>query len=438
MKTDIRRVCMQRLRELLAPLQHTVGTRALYGIDSRVVCGSVRKGRSSSYRLNGVQRTLTGYLLAARILPCLIWVGTKSNPSDHPSRGAPLPAPEPPPAWAAPHLAPMVRAADAPPHAKAVTLRQPSEIPRAPPPPATPSGAPIRHGLSKEFAQLHGLPRPGDLRFLVDKALAHHGRRAHLLLRGSKGRAFLLPPRVGEKRGRFKEFWAGYGDLTTAVGKQGVATAAGVDAYPAGNYDKSADLIRAGVLLRELESIYYGDIRAAHWGITSRTWGFLFQNLGPGTRKKGAVFGDGRNADGVSGNLEAASALLLMQALWTVGGVCTLEHPRRSYLFQHPGLRLLGGSGEFNTVITDQCEYGLRPSDDPFKRYQKNTGLFGNLPSLDCLGRRCRGEHEHVVILGKVPGTTCNRSTEAGRYPPQLCRQMGRLLAQALKARGRR
>ena len=123
LKTDIRRVSMLRLCEPLATLQHTVGTRALYGIDSRVVCGKVRKGRSSSYRLNGVQRTLTGYLLAARILPCLIWVGTKSNSSDHPSRGAPLPAPEPPPAWAAPHLAPMVRAADVVPHARAAKPR---------------------------------------------------------------------------------------------------------------------------------------------------------------------------------------------------------------------------------------------------------------------------------------------------------------------------
>ena len=284
------------------------------------------------------------------------------------------------------------------------------------------------------------VPRPDDLRFLVGKALAHNGRHAHLLLRGSKGRAFLLPPRTGEKRGRFKEFWAGYGDLTTAVGKHGVATAASVDAYPAGHYEENADLTRAEVLFRELGDIYYGDIRAAHLGITCRTWGFrasCSRTWAPGRGRRelcSAMVGTPTRSPATWRRPQPCFSCRL-SGLWAASARWN-THGGLTYLFQHPGLRLLGGSGEFNTIIIDQCEYGLRPSDDPLERYQKTTSLFGNLPGLDFLGRRCRGEHEHVVILGKVPGTTCNRSTEAGRYPAPLCRQMGRLLAQALKAKG--
>lgn len=61
--------------------------------DSRVVCGAVGKGRSSSYKLNGILRGMLPYLLLANISLGLIWVETDSNPADHPSRMKPIPPP---------------------------------------------------------------------------------------------------------------------------------------------------------------------------------------------------------------------------------------------------------------------------------------------------------------------------------------------------------
>ena len=54
--------------------------------DSMVCLGAVSKGRSSSFRLNGVLRCLLPYLISGRITIALIWIPTDMNPSDDPSR----------------------------------------------------------------------------------------------------------------------------------------------------------------------------------------------------------------------------------------------------------------------------------------------------------------------------------------------------------------
>ena len=67
--------------------------------DSRVVVGAMSKGRSSAFRLNGLIRTMIPYLALTNICLGLLWVETKSNPADYPSRFAALPSPRPPPTW---------------------------------------------------------------------------------------------------------------------------------------------------------------------------------------------------------------------------------------------------------------------------------------------------------------------------------------------------
>ena len=61
--------------------------RVTIGIDSRVVVGAANKGRSSSYRLNGILRSLCGLLVGSRLQLSTPWVSTGANPADHPSRG---------------------------------------------------------------------------------------------------------------------------------------------------------------------------------------------------------------------------------------------------------------------------------------------------------------------------------------------------------------
>ena len=67
--------------------------------DSQVCVGAFAKGRSSSFRLNGILRSLLPHLLFGDIQAVLLWVETKSNAADHPSRFSPLPPPRRAPSW---------------------------------------------------------------------------------------------------------------------------------------------------------------------------------------------------------------------------------------------------------------------------------------------------------------------------------------------------
>ena len=67
--------------------------------DSRVVIGAFSKGRSSSFRLNGILRSMLPFLVFSDVCLALLWVETKSNIADYPSRFAALPIPRAPPRW---------------------------------------------------------------------------------------------------------------------------------------------------------------------------------------------------------------------------------------------------------------------------------------------------------------------------------------------------
>ncbi|CAE7206467.1 unnamed protein product [Symbiodinium sp. CCMP2592] len=69
--------------------------------DSRVVVGACTKGRSSSFKLNGMLRSQLPYLIFGDLALALLWVETESNFADWPSRFRPLPAPRSPPEWLA-------------------------------------------------------------------------------------------------------------------------------------------------------------------------------------------------------------------------------------------------------------------------------------------------------------------------------------------------
>ena len=67
--------------------------------DSRVVIGALTKGRSSSFRLNGILRALLPHLLFGRLGLGMLWVEAEANLADHPSRFNPIPPPRPCPLW---------------------------------------------------------------------------------------------------------------------------------------------------------------------------------------------------------------------------------------------------------------------------------------------------------------------------------------------------
>ena len=69
--------------------------------DSGVCVGALAKGRSSSYRLNGIMRGMVPFLIMSDVVLALLWVETESNVADFPSRFKPLPSPKPVPRWLA-------------------------------------------------------------------------------------------------------------------------------------------------------------------------------------------------------------------------------------------------------------------------------------------------------------------------------------------------
>ena len=85
------------VKQLTASIKKcSVGQRLVNLCDSRVVCGAWAKGRSSSRKLNSLLRRVLGHSVAGRKSLVHIWVSTKSNPADYPSRNAPIPQPQAP------------------------------------------------------------------------------------------------------------------------------------------------------------------------------------------------------------------------------------------------------------------------------------------------------------------------------------------------------
>ena len=72
--------------------------------DSRVLCGAIGKGRSSSFKLNGLLRGFLPYQILGDIVLALIWVETHANPADYPSRFTEIPRPLRRPDWLQQHF----------------------------------------------------------------------------------------------------------------------------------------------------------------------------------------------------------------------------------------------------------------------------------------------------------------------------------------------
>ena len=80
------------------------------------------------------------------------------------------------------------------------------------------------------------------------------------------------------------------------------------------------------------------------------------------------------------------------------------------------------------SIVLDQCMFGLHDPVSKLK-YRKRTRFVGNLPSLPDLVRGCDKSHTHEPIIGQVKHNQCwvQRSTLAGVYPPNLCKQLVKL-----------
>ena len=87
---------IQEMKVLVKEIKHRAwqtasGQRIVNLCDSRVVVGAFAKGRSSSVKLNQWLRRAMCHSVAGSKCLVNVWVSTKANPADYPSRGLGIP-----------------------------------------------------------------------------------------------------------------------------------------------------------------------------------------------------------------------------------------------------------------------------------------------------------------------------------------------------------
>ena len=379
---------IQEARALKSEVVHlctkvVIPQRAVNLIDSRVCAGAWAKGRSSSIHLNSVLRPCVGHLVCGRKRLSNVWTDTHHNPSDHPSRKRKIPEPSPAPEW-----------------------------------------------LSGICRDLLAQQVPGGLLHLCgDKTRKDNLRSCSALREHTPHQHDSLEQyslHSGSQSRCFKELFSGCGNATKIFreSKRWLVSSP-LEAYPCGKYCALGDMLNNHTfcaLKREAKTAFN-----THWhfGIPCGSFCLMSNNLNSGTRSVWCPEGLGLLEREITGNelLRRSVILIRMLIRGQRNNTFTIENPVTSYLFKMPSITRLIQRKEVESVIFDQCEYGLHfPGTPKDHLVKKPTRFIGNLP-LSSLARRCGGGHVHLHAIGglKTKSGWKKRSELAGRYPRKLC-----------------
>lgn len=361
--------------------------RAVLLVDSRVVVGAYSKGRSSSKQLNRILRSMIGWSIVGQKSLHLVWVGTKANPADHPSRGAKIPSPV--------------------------------------------HGDPILSALLPETQDSERLALQNRKSNREIRRSAQQAREYHSL-----GNPLSQPnvPDAGVKTAKhpamhlwtFREIFAGKGCLTSVFRRQGCfKVGAPVELFQRGIPAAEHDILNDSTfdkLCREAcqpKQIW-------HFGMPCSSFSIL-QGLNQGTRTKLTPQGNGVLEREIMGNELLHRTVYLCELLWKHNSFFTIENPKSSYAWHMPAMIALLKRSKAEVVFLDQCEYGLQIPDPEgnLGLARKSTAFCGNMPRLSRLARSCKCDHQHVQVIGgiKTKNGWQKRSVLAGAYPPALCRK---------------
>ena len=105
-----------------------------------------------------------------------------------------------------------------------------------------------------------------------------------------------------------------------------------------------------------------------------------------------------------------------------------IENPQTSLLWSMPWIRSLAKADTVQTVVLDQCSYGV-----PWK---KPTRLLASrLTALEKLGRRCRPygvprrcshtDRPHVILSGQSQGKC--KTSHAAAFPEEMCSELANI-----------
>ena len=240
------------LKEWVAKSQQP--QRAVVLIDSWVVVGAYNKGRTSSRQLDRVLRSMLGWAVKGQKSVHLVWGQSKSNPSDHPSRGRRIPEPCP--------NDPTIKSClgqDVP----ELSSRKSNKV--------------IYQQAGRDMEAHDHIPCRFQ-EFDDETSRAIHS-------------AFIHRPHVAQKAWTFLEIFAGKGRLTHEFQKRGAfGIAAPIEKIQGGNPCTNHDLLNDKVLAR----------LCAEASRQRQIWHFgppnifsVMQNLNGGTRSKARPEGDG-------------------------------------------------------------------------------------------------------------------------------------------------
>ena len=355
---------------------HTAPQRSVVLCDSRVVCGAFAKGRSSSRQLNRILRSMIGWLVAGQKSLHLVWVQSCANPSDHPSRGRPIPEPK--------DIDPLVQSLLGNEFYESRKRRSNREI----------------HKLSVAEA-------PQD----VVNDMGIHGNKPD--------------EHPAQKLWTFKEIFAGRGQLTGEFRRNKKSLVGSpIEINQRGKKSKFHDLLHDRTFDR-LCTLAKQPRQFWHFGLPCGSFSIM-QNMNQGSRSQEKPEGNGLLERELLGNELLSRTVYLCRLLHSHGSFFIIENPQSSYAWKMPSMISLLKDTHAQTVVLDQCEYGLKIPDKSgeLALAKKGTIFAGTLPKLERLSKRCSKNHAHAQVIGtaKAHGKWQKRSALAGAYPTNLCR----------------
>ena len=374
--------------------------------DSRVVVGAFAKGRSSSVQLNHKLRSCMPWLLAGNLSVTNLWVSTKSNPADYPSRGLPIPkAGENSVSETDPLLSPR-------------TIKA-SQLYRTP----------VEQRFLEQESQRLG-NEPLEKEVLAKSSLD----LPQVDTDDSRCGSVIRPPEacsVSRPKIKFREIFSGKAGLSKAVSKRtGVEVLEPVD-LKHGRQCFNNDILDNGCFSKLKRDAKEPD-QVWHFGLPCASFSIL-QHSNGGTRRKNLPEGDGSLERERLGNELLRRTLILISILEANGNRWTLENPSSSYVWLMPAFQKWLISQKCKSVVFDQCSYGLKllGTDGKYGPCKKSTRLVGTLEGLPQLECRCSCTCDHVHAVGgiKTKQGWKRRSELAGHYPSALCRAYANIVS---------
>lgn len=112
------------------------------------------------------------------------------------------------------------------------------------------------------------------------------------------------------------------------------------------------------------------------------------------------------------GNELTRRSIILLRVAAACGLLVSLENPQSSRIWHHPELVRSLDEWGFAKITTHYCQWG--------ELYKKPTSIAANYTSIECLMRRCSGDHMHAVLRGR-DSSGASKTSLAAAYPRSLC-----------------